>query len=215
VGAVQVTAVDHPVVAEKITGLRDVRTDTPTFRRLVDDLVTLLSYEATRNVPVADIAVETPLSRAAGVRLTEPPPLVVPVLRAGLGMLDGFIRLLPDAEVGFAGLARDEETAEASWYTDRIPDDASGRVTFVLDPMLATGGTLVAVIDALRRRRAGPITGVCLLAAPEGSARVDAAFPDDDVSLVVAAVDEKLDERSFIVPGLGDAGDRLFGSHPR
>jgi uracil phosphoribosyltransferase len=212
---VQVIAVDHPVVAEKITGLRDVTTDTPTFRRLVDDLVTLLTYEATRNLPVDDIEVQTPLIKTRGVRITQPPPLVVPVLRAGLGMLDGFIRLLPDAEVGFAGLARDEETAEASWYTDRIPDDASGRATYVLDPMLATGGTLVAVVEALRRRRAEHITCVCLLAAPEGIARLDAAFPLDDIVLVVAAIDEKLDERSFIVPGLGDAGDRLFGSHPR
>jgi uracil phosphoribosyltransferase len=208
---VRVTVVDHPVVAAKLTALRDVSTDTPTFRRLVDDLVTLLAYEATQGVPVEPVDVQTPITTATGVRLTTPPPLVVPVLRAGVGMLDGFTRLLPDAEVGFAGLARDERTAEPSWYADRLPDDAAGRSVFVLDPMLATGGTLVAVVEALLARAAGTITCVCLLASPEGVARVQAAFPDDRVALVVAAVDERLDDRAYIVPGLGDAGDRLFG----
>jgi uracil phosphoribosyltransferase len=208
---VKVTVVDHPVVAAKLTALRDVTTDTPNFRRLVDDLVTLLAYEATQSVPVEPVEIETPITMTTGVRLTSPPPLVVPVLRAGVGMLDGLTRLLPDAEVGFAGLARDELTAEPSWYADRLPEDAAGRSVFVLDPMLATGGTLVAVVEALLARGAGAITCVCLLASPEGVARVQAAFPDDRVSLVVAAVDERLDERAYIVPGLGDAGDRLFG----
>jgi uracil phosphoribosyltransferase len=212
---VRVTVVDHPVVAAKLTALRDVDTPTPVFRRLVDDLVTLLTYEATRDVPVEPVSVRTPLTETTGVRLTSPPPLFVPVLRAGVGMLDGFIRLLPDAEVGFAGLVRDEETATASWYAERLPDDASGRATFVLDPMLATGGTLIAVVQSLQSRRAESVRCVCLLAAPEGIARVEKEFPDGDVSLVVAAVDERLDERSYIVPGLGDAGDRLFGSPPK
>jgi len=212
---VRVTVVDHPVVAAKLTALRDVDTATPVFRRLVDDLVTLLTYEATRDVPVEPVSVRTPLTETTGVRLTSPPPLVVPVLRAGVGMLDGFIRLLPDAEVGFAGLVRDEETATASWYAERLPDDASGRATFVLDPMLATGGTLIAVVQSLLSRRAESVRCVCLLAAPEGIARVENEFPEGDVSLVVAAVDERLDERSYIVPGLGDAGDRLFGSPPK
>jgi uracil phosphoribosyltransferase len=209
---VRVTVVDHPVVAAKLTALRDVGTDTPSFRRLVDDLVTLLAYEATRSVSVEPITVETPVATANGVRLTSPPPLVVPVLRAGVGMLDGLTRLLPDAEVGFAGLMRDERTAQPSWYAERLPESAAGRAVFVLDPMLATGGTLVAVVEALLGRGADAVTCVCLLAAPEGIARVQAVFPDDRVSLVVAAVDDKLDERSYIVPGLGDAGDRLFGS---
>jgi uracil phosphoribosyltransferase len=207
-----VTVVDHPVVAAKLTALRDVSTDTPTFRRLVDDLVTLLAYEATRNVSVEKVEITTPLTATTGVRLTSPPPLVVPVLRAGVGMLDGLTRLLPDAEVGFAGLMRDERTAQPSWYAERLPESAAGRAVFVLDPMLATGGTLVAVVEALLGRGAEGVTCVCLLAAPEGIARVEAAFPDDRVSLVVAAVDERLDERAYIVPGLGDAGDRLFGS---
>ncbi|HEX3824436.1 MAG TPA: uracil phosphoribosyltransferase [Mycobacteriales bacterium] len=208
----RVTVVDHPVVAAKLTALRDVGTDTPSFRRLVDDLVTLLAYEATRSVSVESIEIETPVASTTGVRLTSPPPLVVPVLRAGVGMLDGLTRLLPDAEVGFAGLIRDERTAEPSWYAERLPESAAGRSVFVLDPMLATGGTLVAVVEALLARGAEAVTCVCLLAAPEGIARVRAAFPDDRVSLVVAALDEKLDERCYIVPGLGDAGDRLFGS---
>jgi uracil phosphoribosyltransferase len=208
----KVTVVDHPVVAAKLTALRDITTNTPSFRRLVDDLVTLLAYEATRNVSVEPYEITTPVTTTTGVRLTSPPPLVVPVLRAGVGMLDGLIRLLPDAEVGFAGLVRDERTAEPSWYAERLPEDAAGRSVFVLDPMLATGGTLVAVVEALLGRGAEAVTCVCLLAAPEGIARVQAAFGDDRVSLVVAAVDERLNEQAYIVPGLGDAGDRLFGS---
>lgn len=210
----RVTVVDHPVVAAKLSALRDQATTTPEFRRLVDDLVTLLAYEATRSVSVEPVAITTPITTTTGVRLTTPPPLVVPVLRAGVGMLDGLIRLLPAAEVGFAGLARDEETAQPSWYADRLPEDAAGRDVFVLDPMLATGGTLVAVVEALLTRGAEAVTCVCLLAAPEGVARVSETFPGDNVSLVVAAIDERLDERSYIVPGLGDAGDRLFGSAP-
>jgi uracil phosphoribosyltransferase len=209
---VRVTVVDHPVVAAKLSALRDASTSTPVFRRLVDDLVTLLAYEATRSVPVEPIEITTPLTTTTGVRLTSPPPLVVPVLRAGVGMLDGMVRLLPDADVGFAGLVRDEETAQASWYADRLPEDAAGRGVFVLDPMLATGGTLVSVVEALLGRGADTVTCVCLLAAPEGIAHVEATFPGDNVCLVVAAVDDHLAERAYIVPGLGDAGDRLFGS---
>jgi uracil phosphoribosyltransferase len=210
----RVTVVEHPVVAAKLSALRDQSTPTPIFRRLVDDLVTLLAYEATRSVSVEPVTITTPITTTTGVRLCTPPPLVVPVLRAGVGMLDGMIRLLPDAEVGFAGLARDENTAQPSWYADRLPEDAAGRDVIVLDPMLATGGTLVAVVEALLARGAEAVTCVCLLAAPEGIAKVQQAFSDDNVSLVVAAVDERLDERSYIVPGLGDAGDRLFGSAP-
>jgi uracil phosphoribosyltransferase len=210
----RVTVVDHPVVAAKLSALRSVTTDTPTFRRLVDDLVTLLAYEATKSVSVEPVEIQTPLTTTTGVRLTSPPPLVVPVLRAGVGMLDGLTRLLPDAEVGFAGLARDERTAEPSWYADRLPEDAAGRSVFVLDPMLATGGTLVAVVEVLLERGAEAVTCVCILASPEGIERVRTTFADDRVSLVVAAVDERLDERAYIIPGLGDAGDRLFGSVP-
>ena len=205
---------DHPLVASKLTTLRDERTDSPTFRRLADELVTLLAYEATRAVPVEAVEVRTPVARAAGVRLARPLPLVVPVLRAGLGMLDGMTRLLPTAEVGFVGMVRDEGSLVATTYATRLPEDLSQRPVFVLDPMLATGGTLVATIDLLVRRGASSVTAICLLAAPEGLARVDAAFRDDGacpVSVVTGGVDERLDENGYITPGLGDAGDRLYG----
>lgn len=204
--------VDHPLVAHKLTALRDVRTDSPTFRRLADELVTLLAYEATRGIRVEAVQVRTPVATAVGVRLARPTPLVVPVLRAGLGMLDGMTRLLPTAEVGFLGMVRDEGTLVATTYATRLPEDLSSREVFVLDPMLATGGTLVATIELLRARGASSVTAICLLAAPEGLARVDAAFVDDDtVAVVTGGVDERLDEHGYIMPGLGDAGDRLYG----
>jgi uracil phosphoribosyltransferase len=205
---------DHPLIAHKLTYLRDETTDSPTFRRLADELVTLLAYEATREVRTEPVEVTTPVAQATGCRLSRPLPLVVPVLRAGLGMLDGMTRLLPTAEVGFLGMVRDEHDLTVSMYADRLPDDLTGREVFVLDPMLATGGTLVATFELLRDRGASSITGICLLAAPEGIARVDEAFSDDagcPVRVVTAGVDERLDERGYITPGLGDAGDRLYG----
>ena len=205
--------VDHPLVAHKLTALRDERTDSPTFRRLTDELVTLLAYEATRDVRVTDITVNTPLAPARGVRLARPSPLVVPILRAGLGMLDGMTRLLPTAEVGFLGMIRNESTLKAQTYATRLPDDLSGRQCYVLDPMLATGGTLAAAIKYLFERGADDVTAVCLLAAPEGLARVEEEFKGTDlpIRVVTAAVDERLNEHGYIVPGLGDAGDRLYG----
>jgi uracil phosphoribosyltransferase len=211
----QTLVADHPLVAHKLTALRDVNTETPTFRRLTDELVTLLAYEATRYIKVEPVSVTTPVAAATGVRLARPDPLVVPVLRAGIGMLDGMTRLLPSADVGFVGLARDEETLIASVYAARLPADVSGRDVFVLDPMLATGGTLETVIAMLVSRGAGAVTAICLLAAPEGAARLEAAFPADEpvpVRVVTAGMDERLNERGYIVPGLGDAGDRLFGA---
>jgi len=211
---VRTLVADHPLVAHKLTALRDERTDSPTFRRLADELVTLLAYEATRDVRVDPVEVRTPVAAAQGCRLRRPVPLVVPVLRAGLGMLDGMTRLLPTAEVGFLGMVRDEDDLTVSMYADRLPEDLTGREVFVLDPMLATGGTLVATVELLVERRAASVTAVCLLAAPEGIARLDEAFRDDagcPVTVVAAGVDERLDERGYIVPGLGDAGDRLYG----
>lgn len=208
------TVIDHPLVAHKLTVLRDVCTDSPTFRRLADELVTLLAYEATRDVRTEPVEVDTPVGRATGSRLAKPLPLVVPVLRAGLGMLDGMMRLLPTAEVGFVGMIRNEQSLEATTYATRLPADLSGREVFVLDPMLATGGTLLATIELLLSRGAARITALCLLAAPEGIARLDDVFVDDGscpVTVVTAGVDDRLDARGYITPGLGDAGDRLYG----
>ena len=204
---------EHPLISHKLTALRDERTDSPTFRRLADELVTLLAYEATRSIRVETVTVQTPVAPAQGVRLAAPTPVVIPILRAGLGMLDGMTRLLPTAEVGFLGMVRDHDTLQPSTYADRIPGDLKGRQVFLLDPMLATGGTLIAAIDLMLERGANQITAICLLSAPEGIAAVEAALAgrDVDVTLVTAAVDEKLNEKGYIVPGLGDAGDRLFG----
>lgn len=207
-----VHVVDHPLVAHKLTVLRDRETDSPTFRRLADELVTLLAYEATRGVRIEPHHIETPVAPTTGVRLSAPKPLVVPILRAGLGMLDGMTRLVPTAEVGFLGMIRDEQTLQASTYANRLPDDLSGRQVFLLDPMLATGGTLAAAISFAFDRGATDVIAICLLAAPEGVAAVERTFgPEAPVTIVVAGMDEQLNEHGYIVPGLGDAGDRLYG----
>jgi uracil phosphoribosyltransferase len=203
----------HPLVSHKLSILRDERTDRATFRALTDELVTLLAYEATRGIQTTPVTVRTPVADTEGVRLANPVPLIVPVLRAGAGMLDGMTRLLPMAAVGFVGLVRDEQSLVASTYAERLPSDLTGRDTFVLDPMLATGGTLQTVISMLAGRGAASVTAVCLLAAPEGLRRLEATFPEDTppVTVVTAALDEQLNDKGYIVPGLGDAGDRLFG----
>jgi uracil phosphoribosyltransferase len=206
---------DHPLVTHKLTLLRQASTGTAEFRMLTDELVTLLAYEATREVRVTPITVQTPVAPAQGVKLSSPKPLVVPILRAGIGMLDGMSRLLPMADVGFVGMARNEDTLMAATYANRLPQDLTGREVFLLDPMLATGGTLVTVIEMLKGRGAATVTAICLLAAPEGLRNVDEAFPEGEtpvVRVVTGAIDDHLNEKGYIVPGLGDAGDRLFGA---
>jgi uracil phosphoribosyltransferase len=204
---------DHPLIAHKLTYLRDKRTDSPTFRRLADELVTLLAYEATREVRTELFEIETPVAQTTGIKLANPKPIIVPILRAGLGMLEGMVRLLPSAEVGFLGMIRDEETLEVSTYANRLPEDLTGRQVFILDPMLATGNTLVMAIDFLAAMGARDITAVCLLAAPEGIKHVEDELKTKHipVKVVVGTVDERLNEKGYIVPGLGDAGDRLYG----
>jgi uracil phosphoribosyltransferase len=204
--------VDHPLVAHKLTALRDRDTDSPTFRRLADELVTLLAYEATRGVRVEEHDIVTPVAAARGVRLTQPKPLVVPILRAGLGMLEGMTRLIPTAEVGFLGMVRNEETLQASTYANRLPDDLTGRQVYLLDPMLATGGTLAVAIRYVMDRGADDVTAICLLGAPEGVEAIRKELGDDaPVQIVLAGMDDGLNDVGYIVPGLGDAGDRLYG----
>jgi uracil phosphoribosyltransferase len=208
----RVHVADHPLITHKLTVLRDKTTPSPTFRALAEELVTLLAYEATRNVRVQEVAVTTPVGEAMGLALSEPRPLVVPILRAGLGMLEGMVKLVPTAEVGFLGMVRNEETLQPDIYAERLPDDLSNRQCFVLDPMLATGGSLIAAINYLFDRGAVDVTCICLIAAPEGLAAVEAATVGREVTIVVGAQDEKLNEVGYIVPGLGDAGDRLYGT---
>ena len=209
----KVHVANHPLVTHKLTVLRDEETDSPTFRRLVEELVTLLAYEATRDVRTEKVSIKTPVTTTVGLKLSAPRPVVVPILRAGLGMLEGMTRLIPTAEVGFLGMVRDEKTLKASTYANRLPENLAGRQCFVLDPMLATGGTLVAAINFLIERGADDITAICILAAPEGIKALEDAFADSGVpiKLVTGALDEKLNEHGYIVPGLGDAGDRLYG----
>ena len=209
----KVHVANHPLITHKLTVLRDERTDSPTFRHLVEELVTLLAYEATREVRTVQVSIKTPVTQTTGSVLSDPRPVVVPILRAGLGMLEGMTKLLPTAQVGFLGMVRDEETLKATTYANRLPEDLSGRQCFILDPMLATGGTLVMAIDYLIERGANEITAICLLAAPEGIKVLEDQFKNSGVpiTLVTGSLDEKLNEKGYIVPGLGDAGDRLYG----
>ena len=204
---------DHPLISHKLTSLRDEKTPSPTFRQLAEELVTLLAYEATRDIRTETVKIKTPVTETTGLKLSQPTPVVIPILRAGLGMLEGMTRLLPTSEVGFLGMVRDEETLTASTYADRIPGNLRGRQVFLLDPMLATGGTLISAIELMLERGANKIVAITLLSAPEGIAAVEKAFDgkDVDITIVTGALDQKLNEKGYIVPGLGDAGDRLFG----
>ena len=212
----RVHVADHPLINHKLTYLRDKRTDSPTFRRLAEELVTLLAYEATRHIRTDPFSIETPVAPTTGVRLADPKPVIVPILRAGLGMLEGMVRLLPTAEVGFLGMVRDDETLEVSAYANRLPKSFDDRQVFIVDPMLATGHTLVMAIDFLVAKGATDVTCVCLIAAPEGLEYLEQHCADvpAQITVVLGGIDEKLNESGYIVPGLGDAGDRLYGVVP-
>ena len=204
---------NHPLITHKLTVLRDETTPSPTFRQLTEEIVMLLAYEATRDVHVIPVDVKSPVAIAHGAQLAKPRPVVVPILRAGLGMLEGMVRLIPTAEVGFLGMVRDEKTLQASTYANRLPEDLTGRQCYILDPMLATGGTLIAAINYLLERGASDITAICIISSPEGIATLEKEYAGKNlpITLVTGALDEKLNEKGYIVPGLGDAGDRLYG----
>ncbi|MBB5806003.1 uracil phosphoribosyltransferase [Saccharothrix ecbatanensis] len=204
-----VLVVDHPLARARLTTMRDARTDNAAFRAALHELTVMLVYEATRDLPVAEERVHTPVARTTGYRLANP-PLLVPVLRAGLGMADQAHKLIPDAQMGFVGLARDEETLQPTPYMESLPESLAGRPVFVLDPMLATGGSMAYTIRLLTDRGATDVTAICALAAPEGIKHLeDSGLP---VRLVTASIDERLNDSGFIVPGLGDAGDRQYGA---
>jgi uracil phosphoribosyltransferase len=210
--AVDVHVVEHPLVRSRLTALRDARTDSASFRAALHELTTMLVYEAARGLPVEEFGVETPVAPTAGARIANP-PLLVPVLRAGLGMADAALALLPESSMGFVGLARDEETFQPRAYLESLPADLAGLPVMVLDPMLATGGSLQHCCRLLADRGCTEITVVCVLAAPEGVERL--AKSGLPLRLVTASIDEGLNDKAFIVPGLGDAGDRQFGGMPR
>lgn len=203
-----VRVVDHPLAAARLTILRDQRSDNARFRAVLRELTTMLVYEACRDVEVAGSGVDTPVAPTTGVRIARP-PLLVPVLRAGLGMVDQAQQMLPESDVGLVGLARDEHTHRPAAYVESLPEDLAGRPALVLDPMLATGGSMVRTLQMLADRGAGEVTAVCVVSAPEGVSALERA--GTGTCLVTAAIDDHLNDDAFIVPGLGDAGDRQYG----
>jgi uracil phosphoribosyltransferase len=210
--AVDVLVVDHPLAQSRLTAMRDAQSDSGAFRAALHELTTMLVYEAARSFPVETFAIETPVAPTEGYRLGNP-PLIVPVLRAGLGMSDAALALLPESSMGFVGLARDEETFEPRAYMESLPGDLAGLPVLVLDPMLATGGSLLHCCRLLVDRGCTEVIICCVLAAPEGIERL--AGSGLPLRLVTAAIDDGLNEKAYIVPGLGDAGDRQFGGMPR
>jgi uracil phosphoribosyltransferase len=200
----------HPLIAHKLAVLRDRMTTKQTFRAAIDEISMLLGYEVTRELPLEEVQVETPLEHTTAHMISGKKLTLVPILRAGLGMLDGMLRLMPSARVGHLGMYRDHDTLEPVSYYFRIPDDAGAREFIVLDPMLATGGSAVAAIAALKQNRPARIRFVCIVAAPAGVQRMFDSHPD--VPIHAAALDRQLDANGYIVPGLGDAGDRMFGT---
>jgi uracil phosphoribosyltransferase len=205
-----VTEVTHPLVLHKIGLLRDKETTTQMFRQLVNELTLLLTYEATKDLADEPVEIETPLERMVARRISGKKVAICPILRAGMGMLDGVLSLIPGARVGFIGLYRNEETLEPVEYYVKLPDDLAERDVILLDPMLATGNSTAAAVELVKRSGATSVRLIALIAAPEGIARVHADHPD--VHIVVAAIDRELNEHGYILPGLGDAGDRLYGT---
>lgn len=201
---------DHPLIQHKLTYIRDVETGTKEFRELVDEVATLMAFEITRDLPLEEVNVETPVQMAKSNVIAGKKLGVVPILRAGLGMVDGILKLIPAAKVGHVGLYRDPETLKPVEYYVKLPSDVEEREFIVVDPMLATGGSAVEALNSLKKRGAKNIRFMCLIAAPEGVDEVQKHHPDVDI--YIAALDEKLNEKGYIVPGLGDAGDRMFGT---
>ena len=201
---------DHPLIQHKLTIIRDKNTGTKEFRELVDEVATLMAFEITRDLPLEEVEIETPVSKSTSKVIAGKKVAIVPILRAGLGMVDGMLKTIPAAKVGHVGLYRDPETLKPVEYYVKLPADVEEREFIVVDPMLATGGSAVDAISAIKKRGAKNIKFVCLVAAPEGVKTVEEAHPDVDI--FIAALDEKLNDHGYIVPGLGDAGDRLFGT---
>ena len=206
----KVQVMDHPLIQHKMSYIRDEKTSTKEFRELVDEVGMLMAYEVTRDLSLEEVKVDTPVQRTTAKRLSGKKMGIVPILRAGLGMQEGILKLIPSARVGHIGLYRDPETLEAIEYYAKFPGDIEERDIFVIDPMLATGASAVEAITAVKKRGATKVRFICLIAAPEGVEVLKEAHPDVDI--YIAALDEKLNEKSYIVPGLGDAGDRLFGT---
>ena len=205
-----VQVIDHPLIQHKLTLMRDKSTGSKEFRELLDEISMLMGYEVTRDLPLMDVEIETPLAVMKAKALSGKKLGVVPILRAGLGMVDGITRLVPAARIGHIGLYRDPDTLQAVEYYCKLPSDAQERILIIVDPMLATGGSAIAAIDSLKKRGCTAIRLMCLLGAPEGIKKVSETHPD--VSIYIAAVDSHLNDHGYIVPGLGDAGDRLFGT---
>ncbi|MFC4771038.1 uracil phosphoribosyltransferase [Enterococcus hermanniensis] len=202
--------IDHPLIQHKLTIIRDKNCGTKVFREVVDEIAMLMAYEVSRDMPLEDIEIETPITPSTQKTLSGKKVAIVPILRAGIGMVDGILELIPAAKVGHIGMFRDEETFEPHEYFFKMPEDIDSRQLFIVDPMLATGGSAIMAIDSLKKRGASNMKFVCLVAAPEGVKALQEAHPDVDI--YTAALDERLNEQGYIVPGLGDAGDRLFGT---
>lgn len=206
----KVTVIDHPLVQHKLSKLRDKDTNNKAFRELVNELSMLMCYEVTRDFPLVDVLIETPIQKATFKMLANEKVAIIPILRAGLGMADGMMSLMPSAKMGHIGMYRNPDTLMPTAYYCKLPDDIEERVAILVDPMLATGNSAIAGIDALKQGGTKSIRLVCLLAAPEGVYAIQRSHPDVDI--YVASIDERLNEHGYIIPGLGDAGDRLFGT---